>query len=104
MRSRYSAYAVGAVDYLIDTTDPEGPRWRSDRAVWAAEIAEFCEHTRFERLSVRSTKAEGDRGEVSFFAELSRAGQDVSFAEHSRFRRVAGRWLYVDGTVDDSCA
>jgi len=99
MRSRYAAYAVGAVDYLIATCDPEGPHFRSDRAAWAEEIAQFCRHTRFTKLSVRSSSETGDRGEVEFFAKLARAGEDVSFAERSRFRRVEGRWLYTDGDL-----
>jgi SEC-C motif-containing protein len=100
MRSRYSAYAVGAVDYLITTTDPDGPLFRQDRAIWAQEIADFCEHTRFEKLTVRGATSSDEAGEVEFFARLSRAGQDVSFSERSRFTRVGGRWLYHSGDVD----
>jgi SEC-C motif-containing protein len=93
MRSRYSAYVVGAVDYLIVTTDPAGPQWRTDRATWADEIAWFCQHTRFEKLIVNSAIERDDHGEVHFFAKLSRGGEDCSFAERSRFTRVDGRWL-----------
>lgn len=100
MRSRYSAYAVGAVDYLIATTDPAGPQWRDDRSAWADEIEQFCRHTRFEKLIVRSATADEDHGEVVFFAKLSRAGEDVSFEERSAFTRVDGRWLYHSGIVD----
>ena len=101
MRSRYSAYAVGAVEYLIETTDPAGPQWRDDRSAWADEIEQFCRHTRFEKLSVRSASAHEEHGEVHFFAKLSRGGEDVSFEERSRFTRVDGRWLYHSGIVDE---
>lgn len=100
MRSRFSAYAVGAVDYLIATTDPAGPQFRADRDRWAQEIAEFCKRTRFEKLAVRSASADGDQGEVAFFAWLSRDGEDVSFGERSRFSRSDGRWLYHSGEVE----
>jgi SEC-C motif domain protein len=100
MRSRYSAYAVGAVDYLIATTDPAGPQFRPDRAAWAEEIAQFCRHTRFEKLTVEHASSHDDQGEVHFVAKLSRAGEDVSFAERSRFSRVEGRWLYHSGDLD----
>lgn len=102
MRSRYAAYAVGAVDYLIATTDPAGPQWRVDRSAWAEEIELFCTRTRFEKLTVRASTTHEDRGEVRFFAKLSRDGEDVSFAEHSHFTRVGGRWLYHSGDVDES--
>jgi SEC-C motif-containing protein len=101
MRSRYSAYAVGAVDYLIATTDPTGPHFRADRAAWAAELQHYCAHTRFEKLTVRSASADEHRGEVRFVAKLARAGEDLSFAERSRFNRVDGRWLYHSGEIDD---
>ena len=38
MRSRYSAYALGLVDYIIDTTLPAGPHWQADRSAWASEL------------------------------------------------------------------
>lgn len=101
MRSRYSAYVVGAIDYLIATTDPAGPQYRADRDAWAQEIEQFCRHTRFERLTVRSSGADEDHGEVRFFAKLSRDGEDVSFAERSRFTRVDGRWMYYSGDLDE---
>ncbi|MCO4773120.1 MAG: zinc chelation protein SecC, partial [Deltaproteobacteria bacterium] len=50
MRSRYAAYAVGAVDYVLATTHPAGPHWRADRAAWARDVRGFCEGTDFEGL------------------------------------------------------
>jgi SEC-C motif-containing protein len=100
MRSRYAAYVVGDVDYILATTDPEGPQFEPDRAAWARSIAEFSRATRFEQLEVRSASPIVDeRGEVEFFARLSRGGEDVSFVERSLFVRREGRWLYV-GPLD----
>lgn len=99
MRSRFAAYAVGDVDYIIATTDPEGPQYRDDREAWAADIRRFSTTTRFEGLELRAVgPVADDRGEVTFFAKLSREGQDVSFAERSFFVRRAGRWLYTSGS------
>ena len=106
MRSRYSAYALGLIEYVIETTHPRCALARRDRLTWAREIADFCTHTRFEALEVLAAAAEGDRGEVSFRAQLSRDGRDVSFAERSTFVREpagpGGRWLYLDGDLLDS--
>ncbi|KIG19055.1 hypothetical protein DB30_05959 [Enhygromyxa salina] len=100
MRSRYAAYVVGAVDYIIATTDPEGPLARADREIWATEIRLFSAHTRFEKLEIReATTLDQDHAEVLFFAKLSRDGEDVSFSERSSFVRRAGRWLYESGQV-----
>jgi SEC-C motif-containing protein len=101
MRSRYCAYAIGEVDYVLATTHPEGPQFRGDTGEWADDVRRFCASTRFEGLEVRSSRADGDRGEVVFFARLTQAGRDVSFVEHSVFVRENGRWLYYSGDADD---
>lgn len=99
MRSRYCAYALGLVDYILATTDPEGGAWEHDRASWAADVLRFASSTSFTGLEIRSSHESGDRGEVTFHAQLRRGGDDVSFAERSSFVRVEGRWLYHDGEV-----
>ncbi len=99
MRSRFSAYALGLVDYIQRTTDPQGDAWEADTAAWAASIRRFSEGTRFAGLVIDSAPAPvGDHGEVVFTAVLVQGGKDATFVERSRFRRdnVAG-WLYVDG-------
>lgn len=96
MRSRYAAYAVGDVDYILATTDPEGPQFEPDRAAWARSVADFSRATRFEQLEIRAaSQVIDERGEVEFLARLSRGGEDVSFIERSVFVRRDGRWLYV---------
>ena len=99
MRSRYAAYATGNVEYIIQTTDPTGPHFNPDQTLWRAELAKFCETTRFVGLTiVDAPDAQGDDGTVTFRAELVQQGQSAGFTEMSIFRRVDGRWLYVSGT------
>lgn len=90
MRSRYAAYSLGLADYVIDTTDPEGPQWNQDRAAWQASIAAFHQGSRFTDLRILSSGEDS----VHFRAGLEQQGQDVSFEEHSRFVQRDGRWLY----------
>lgn len=97
MRSRYVAYAVGDVGHVMRTTHPDGPHWRADARAWADELRRYCASVRFEGLSVDHARADGEIGVVAFFATLRADGRDVSFGEVSRFTRVDGRWLYVDG-------
>ena len=103
MRSRWSAYSIGASDYIIATTDPQGPLFRADTARWREEIAAFSANTRFEKLVIRELgPVREGRGSVEFFAKLSRDGQDASFTERSSFVERDGRWLYHSGeAVDD---
>ena len=90
MRSRYAAYSLGLVDYIIATTDPEGPQWKDDRAVWEASITAFHSASRFTGLVL----LEQTEDTVRFRAGLEQQGQDLSFEEHSRFVQRDGRWLY----------
>ncbi len=98
MRSRYAAYALGLVDYVLDTTAPTGPRARTDREAWAAEVLEFGRRTRFVGLEIVGSGVEADAGWVHFKATLEQAGADASFEERSGFVRVHERWLYASGT------
>lgn len=106
MRSRFSAFALGQVDYLIATTLPEGPRAEPDRAAWRRELLSYCKTTKFIGLRIIST--EGEPGEpegfVTFEATLMQEGRIFSFIERSLFQRIPGtgkkdvaRWYYVDG-------
>jgi SEC-C motif-containing protein len=94
MRSRYAAYALQEAEYVLTTTDPLGPQFRTDRDRWLAETEAFCRTTRFLGLRVVDSRDEGELGWVRFEAQLSQGGQDTSLQEFSRFVRRGGRWLY----------
>lgn len=98
MPSRFSAYALGLVNYILDTTDPEGPQWVEDRGTWVAEVRAFSASTQFRGLAILDAPDPSDnQGFVTFRATLQREGRDVSFTERSRFVRREGRWLYHSG-------
>jgi SEC-C motif-containing protein len=97
MRSRYTAYATGAVDHVMATTAPESPHRGADPSAWRAELRAWCAAVSFDGLEVREAHTDGDRGTVTFFARLRSGDRDVSFGERSRFVRRDGRWWYVDG-------
>lgn len=98
MRSRYTAYALGHVSHLMRTTHPDGPHWRADARAWADELGRYCEAVQFVGLDVRSSAEEGGMGRVTFFAHIRHGDRDASFGEDSRFLKVGGHWLYLDGT------
>jgi SEC-C motif-containing protein len=98
MRSRYAAYSVGAAQYIIDTTHPDGPHWKAHSSAWINEIRAFCEATRFDGLQI----IEAGDDQVLFRARLSRAGEDCSFVERSTFRRHSGQWCYLSGRPEPS--
>ena len=98
MRSRYCAYALGLVPYLIATTDPDGPHFRQEGEDWRAELEAYCKETSFLGLTILGS---GDQGAgfswVEFRATLKQHGRDASFTERSTFRQMEGRWYYSAG-------
>jgi SEC-C motif domain protein len=94
MRSRYSAYCLGRVDYLVETTHPS-ERSKSLRS----EVAETLERIKWNSLKVlsRSQGEANDKiGKVGFLAEYEIDGDAKTHQERSRFRRFEGRWKYLD--------
>ena len=90
MRSRYTGFVVRDESYLLATWHPDTrpSRVRAD------------EKQRWLGLSIRSTEAGGsdDRtGVVEFVARFKIDGKGHRIHEISRFEKIDGRWLYLDG-------
>ncbi len=96
MRSRYTAYALGLADYLIETTHPD---YRHPSKDWRESILHSCQTTRFIRLEILAFEEKGTLAFVTFNAHLERESRPFLLNEKSRFKKVNGRWLYLDGTV-----
>ena len=89
MRSRYSAYVVGLINYLLAT-------WHPSTAPGELELAPI----KWLGLEVRHTEAGGDAGIVEFVARLrDSSGRAQRLHETSRFVRQDGRWYYIDGQI-----
>jgi SEC-C motif-containing protein len=88
MRSRFSAFAVGDADYLLETWHP------STRPA----TLELDPELRWYRLDIIDRSAGGpldSRGAVDFEAFWRSPDSRGSHRERSRFVREGGRWCYV---------
>lgn len=99
MRSRFAAYALDLVDYVMNTTDPSGAMWQADRDAWRSDLLGFTRVTEFCGLKVIDQRENGDEAEVAFEATLRTPAGLQTMAERSRFVRRDGRWFYVSGVV-----
>jgi SEC-C motif domain protein len=99
MRSRYSAYALHLIDYIIRTTHPLNPNFSSDINHWKSSILYFSTHTHFDKLDVLDFKDGEKYAFVTFTAHLTQNGNDATFTETSRFEKINGAWLYRDGKI-----
>ena len=99
MRSRFSAYALGKVDYLIATrcADKRGAENRE-------ELATYCRSVQCVGLKIITTQKGGPEdaeGVVTFHASLQANGRRSLHIETSTFAREDGQWVYVDGVVKE---
>lgn len=104
MRSRFSAFALGLGDYLVDTLSSSHEDRALDRPALVRALSRAKQTQRFLGLDILSTHIDGDRGEVVFHARIFERGADRSFTERSTFAREDGAWRYVDGEVADGSA
>jgi len=98
MRSRYSAYAKGAVDYILDTHHPETRDEISREATeeWSRE----SEWLGLEILEVQGGGENDDQGVVEFSARFRGADRAVvDHHEHSSFERIEGRWFFREARM-----
>jgi len=93
MRSRYSAYVLGDLEWLRRTWHPS-----TRPADLAADPA-----TRWLGLTVKSHAQQDDtHATVEFVARYKVGGRAWRLHERSRFVREDGNWQYVDGDLFES--
>lgn len=95
MRSRYTAYAVGALQHVA-ATHAEEVRADFNRAE-AERLARECE---FQKLDIRKVILDGESATMDFVIHFRRDGEDMIQAELATFRREAERWLYAGGDLN----
>jgi SEC-C motif-containing protein len=89
MRSRYAAYVLDRIDYLLAT-------WHPDTR--PATIEPNPPGLKWLGLELRhSERLDDDHATVSFVARSKLGGRAHRLQEISRFVREGGRWYYVDG-------
>lgn len=98
MRSRYSAFCLGRIDYLLDTLHPSQKK-PSDRSTLAQTI-DRTEWVRLDILAIRAGGAADLEGKVEFVATFREAGEAGQLHERSTFLKVEGRWLYHSGEYE----
>ncbi|HEX2658572.1 MAG TPA: YchJ family metal-binding protein [Polyangia bacterium] len=106
MRSRFSAFALGLGDYLVDTLATTHPDRAAPREALARELSRVRVTQRFTGLWVlQATTGEGEHGQVLFHARVFEDGRgrsrslDRSFVELSDFVCEAGAWRYASGVL-----
>lgn len=92
MRSRFSAFAIGDTGYLLRS-------WHRSTRPRTIELDNQRVWTRLTILKARGGQTD-QFGEVEFVAQYLTPDGRGRLHELSRFERVQGRWVYVDGQID----
>ena len=100
MRSRYSAYALGLGDYLMQT-------WHVSTRPESIDLSTEMQNGKWIGLTVKASheliNTAGDKAEVEFVARYKpHAGPASRLHECSRFVKEDGQWFYVDGDSYES--
>ena len=92
MRSRYVAFCLEDIPYLLQTTHPEFRKLfdRESNETWAQEVT-------FTKLEILASTNRGIDGTVTFRAYFKLKGKTHVHAEHSIFKKVYGIWYFCQG-------
>jgi SEC-C motif-containing protein len=97
MRSRYTAYAMGAVDYLFKTS---GPKVRKEfDGESTKKWSRSAEWTGIEILEEQGGGENDDSAKIEFIAHYSVNGAEVNHHENALFEKKNGEWIFMDGKV-----
>jgi SEC-C motif-containing protein len=98
MRSRYSAYATCAIEYIIKSTHPSMRRFHD-----AESIENWSKRSVWQKLEIvsKSTgEATDKKGIVEFKAYFLDAENTPQIHhERSNFAKELGKWFFVDGVI-----
>jgi SEC-C motif domain protein len=100
MRARYSAYALGLIGFILNTTHPHNIESKKPLEQRRSEIISFCNNVYFLGVEITHFEEKENFGRVIFKATLEDKNQnDLSFIEESTFEKVNGEWLYLKGNI-----
>ena len=98
MRSRYSAHATGAVEYILRSTHPSVRKFHDGESIenWAKSSV----WQKLEIISIVKGEVKDKQGTVEFKAYfLDADGQPQIHHENSNFVKELGKWFFVDGKI-----
>lgn len=97
MRSRYTAYSVQAIDYIINTCVKDG-----QQDIDVEQTSAWSKKSQWLGLKIVSVNKGGindTEGSVEFKAEYILDGLKDVHHERALFKKIDGEWLYDSGEV-----
>lgn len=102
MRSRYAAYALSKVRFILKTERADPPLLPKELIDRRRTLKQFCQNTQFLGLQILDEATlSNSQATVTFRATLLQDGQDASYTERSLFELQNGRWVYVSALPEN---
>lgn len=98
MRSRYSAYATGEIEYILRSTHPSTRKFHNAEAI--KNWAQLNVWQKLEIVFKSGGEAKDKKGVVEFKAYfLDSVKEPQIHHERSNFAKELGKWFFVDGKI-----
>ena len=97
MRSRYSAFSKGDIEYIYDSHHPD-----TRKEVNKEEISAWSKHSKWLGLNIIKTEKGGKTdnvGTVEFLCIYEIESRKMEHHEKASFRKTDGRWYFFDGEI-----
>ncbi|MBK22711.1 MAG: hypothetical protein CME70_01790 [Halobacteriovorax sp.] len=97
MRSRYSAFVKGEIDYIYDSHNPDtrGEVNKDEIKTWS----ENSEWQGLDILDVQKGQESDEVGRVEFVAHYAVEEEELDHQEVADFIKKDGRWYFHDGVI-----
>jgi SEC-C motif-containing protein len=95
MRARYSAYALGEVDFILKTHTSDAGKDVDRKSTEA-----WSKHSKWQGLEIVSTEGGGPKDEtgvVEFVARYKVKNVGIEHRERAKFEKHGGKWLFAEG-------
>jgi SEC-C motif-containing protein len=97
MRARYSAYVKQEIEFIVNSC----VRKEGENDIDMDETRKWSEESKWLGLKIHGTKqgSSEDEGIVEFSAFYTRNGLKDEHREIAGFKKIDGKWLYVEGRL-----
>ena len=95
MRSRYTAFSKGEVDYILQSLHPDKREQHEEKTIrnWALK----SEWIGLEIIEIDKGASGDDEGKVEFIAKYRQKGRRESHHEIAEFKKEDDAWYFYDG-------
>ena len=91
MRSRYTAFALKNIPYILSTVPSEYPQNEQEINDWAFT----CEFVKLQVIRKQQGKSSHRKGVVEYIASFIENGKAQELHEVAHFRQVNKQWFYI---------